>query len=193
MSNAKVLAFSGSTREESFNQRLASYAAGKARLAGADVTLINLRDYPMPLMDQDLERDQGQPEHAGRLKQLMAEHDGFLIASPEYNGSISPLLKNALDWASRRTGDEPSMMAYKGKTVALMSASPGRLGGLRGLVPVRQLLSNLGALALPGQASIGAAFTAFDDAGQLVNEHDVKSVDSLVSAFVTLLGQLGRS
>jgi NAD(P)H-dependent FMN reductase len=190
MSIPKILAFSGSAREDSFNQRLVENAAAAAAAAGAAVTLINLREFPMPLMDQDLERDQGEPEHAARLKQLFIEHDGLLIASPEYNSSVSPLLKNALDWVSRQVGDEPSAVAYKGKTVALLSASPGRLGGIRGLVHVRSVLNTLGALVLADQGSVSSAFSAFDDEGKLVNQHDIDRVTGVAAQLVDVLTRL---
>ncbi|MCE9518722.1 MAG: NAD(P)H-dependent oxidoreductase, partial [Verrucomicrobia bacterium] len=133
MSKPKILAFAGSTRAGSFNKKLIRIAADAARAAGAEVTLIDLRDYPLPLFDGDLEDENGLPENAKKLKALMRESDGFLISSPEYNSSITAVLKNAIDWASRQeTDDEPSLVAFRGKAAVLMSASPGALGGLRG-------------------------------------------------------------
>lgn len=190
MNKPKILAFSGSARQASFNQRLVAAAARAAERAGAEVRLVNLRDFPLPIMDQDLEREKGQPENAARLKALMVEHDGFLIASPEYNSSISPLLKNAIDWASRKAGDEPSMVAYQGKAVALLSASPGGLGGLRGLVHLRAIFGNIGVLVLPTQVALRSAASAFDDDGELVNDSDAERVEKLVTEFVALLEKL---
>jgi chromate reductase len=190
MSKAKILALSGSTRRESFNSRLLAVAAKFAEEAGAEVKLIDLADFPLPIMNQDLESEEGQPENAARLKQLFVESDGLLIASPEYNSSISPLLKNTLDWLSRRAGDEPPAIAYKGKTVALLSASPGRLGGIRGLVHVRSVLNTLGSLVLADQGSVSSAFSAFDDDGNLVNDHDVKRIESVTSQLVDILTRL---
>lgn len=190
MSTPKILAFSGSARADSFNQRLVENAAAAATAAGADVTVINLGDFPMPLMDQDLERDKGEPEHAARLKTLFIEHDGFLIASPEYNSSISPLLKNALDWVSRQVDEEPSAVAYKGKTAALLSASPGRLGGIRGLVHVRSILNTLGTLVLAEQGSVSSAFSAFDEDGKLSNPSDVDRIASVAGRLVETLTRL---
>lgn len=187
----KILAFSGSARIDSFNQRLVENAARAAEDAGADVQLINLRDFPMPIMNQDLEREQGQPEHGARLKALLVGHDGFLIASPEHNSSIPSLLKNAIDWASRRVGDEPPLAAYKGKTAALFSASPGRLGGLRGLVHVRAILTNLGVLVLPEQHAIGGAASAFGDDARLANDHDIARVESIAQRLVKTTSKLG--
>lgn len=186
----KILALSGSAREGSFNQSLVMNAARAAEDAGADVNLINLRDFPMPIMNQDLEREQGQPEHGTRLKALFVEHDGFLIASPEHNSSIPSLLKNAIDWVSRRVGDEPPLVAYKGKTAALFSASPGKLGGLRGLVHIRAILTNLGVLVLPEQHAVGGAAAAFGDDGQLANDSDVARVGSIVQRLVETTSKL---
>lgn len=186
MRKPRILAFSGSARRESFNQRLVEFAATNARAAGAEVTVINLRDFPMPIMNQDIEREEGPPENATKLKTLFIEHDGLLLAAPEYNSSITPLLKNALDWVSRRVGDEPPMVAYRNKTAALLSASPGRLGGLRGLVHTRAILSTLGMLVMPGQASISSAAAAFDENGALLHDYDRNTVNSTVGDFITL-------
>ena len=130
----RILAFAGSLRRESFNKKLVPIAAKGARDAGAEVTLIGLEDFPLPLFDQDLEARQGMPENGKKLKQLFIDHDGLLIASPEYNSSITAVLKNAIDWVSRPAPGEPSLVAFRSKVATLMSASPGALGGLRGLV-----------------------------------------------------------
>ena len=126
MSTPRILAFGGSLRNDSFNQKLAAIAAEGAREAGAEVTLISLRDFPMPLFDQDLEAEIGKPAEAKRLKALFLTHQGLLIASPEYNSSYSAALKNAVDWVSRGDGpDEPPISALAGKSAVLMAASPG--------------------------------------------------------------------
>ena len=112
----KLLAFAGSSREESFNKKLVRIAAAGARQAGAEVTLVDLGDFPMPIFNQDLESARGMPEKAGEFKELMVAHDGFLVASPEYNSSYSPLLKNAIDWASRSEAEsEAPLSAFRGK------------------------------------------------------------------------------
>ena len=142
-----------------------------AREAGAEVTLVDLADYDMPIMNQDLERDFGLPDNARRFKSLMIAHDALLISSPEYNSAFSPLLKNTLDWASRSESDnEPPLAAYQSKIAAIMSASPGGLGGLRGLVFLRMLLGNLGVTVIPDQQAVRQAFKAFDDTGDLVDD-----------------------
>src|SRR5271163_4547880 len=124
----RILAFAGSPRRESFNKKLVSIAAKGAREAGAEVTLIDLKDFPLPLFDQDLEAEQGMPENGKKLKKLFIDHDGLLIASPEHNGSFPAILKNAIDWVSRPAPGEPSLAAFRGKVATLMSASPGALG-----------------------------------------------------------------
>jgi len=163
----KILAFSGSARKNSFNQRLVKIAAQGAEQAGAEVTVINLADFPMPIFNQDDEAEHGIPDAARAFKNLLIEHDGFLIASPEYNSAFSPLLKNAIDWASRREGDEAPLLAYRGKVAAIMAASPGALGGLRGLVFLRLLLSNIGVTVLPEQQAIVQADKALHPDGYL--------------------------
>jgi len=189
--NVQLLALAGSTRTHSFNKQLVKIAADAARAAGATVTYVDLRDFPLPLFDQDLEDAQGLPENAKKLKELFKAHDGFLLASPEYNSSITAVLKNAIDWASRAgTDDEPSLIAYRGKTAALMSASPGGLGGLRGLVTVRSILSNIGVVVIPDQVSVSQAHEAFDGEGQLKDQHKQKSIQKLARSLVELTAKL---
>jgi len=174
---SSILAFAGSARAGSFNKKLIAIAAEGARAAGAEVTLVDLADFPMPLFDQDLEARDGMPEHAARFKELLLAHDGLLIASPEYNSAFSPLLKNALDWASRATSDdEPPLAAYRGKYAGILAASPGALGGLRGLVFLRMLLGNIGITVLANQKAISSAHEAFADDGSLKNARDAKAV-----------------
>ncbi len=185
----KILAFSGSSRTGSFNQKLVTIAADAAREEGADVTVINLGDYQLPIYNADAESSNGLPEHAKALKQILIDHDGFLIASPEYNSAFSPLLKNAIDWASRKENDqERPLAAYKGKYAAIMSASPGALGGLRGLVFLRMLLSNIGVLVLPEQHAISNAHKAFDGNGQLENPVQQQAIRQLGSQLVRIIG-----
>ncbi len=176
----RILAFSGSARKGSTNSKLVKIAAEGAKQAGSDVTVIDLADYPMPLYDQDLEMSEGIPENAIRFKKLLLEHEGVLIASPEYNSAFSPLLKNVIDWASRSTTEnEPPLSAYRGKSVAIMAASPGGLGGLRGLVFLRMLLGNLGMIVLPEQHAVGNALKAFGESGQLLDETQQQNILNL--------------
>ncbi|CCE23488.1 NADPH-dependent FMN reductase [Methylotuvimicrobium alcaliphilum] len=185
----KILAFSGSARKDSYNQKLVEIAAGGARRTGVEVTLINLADFEMPIFNEDLEKKEGMPAAARDFKSLLIAHDGFLIASPEYNSAFSPLLKNAIDWASRREGDELPLLAYRGKLAAIMSASPGALGGLRGLVFLRLLLSNIGVTVQSGQQAIGNAAKAFNDDGSLV---DSVQQDAVIELGVNLARTLAK-
>ena len=153
MSVPKILAFSGSLRKDSFNQKLVRVAARGAERAGARATVIELADYPLPVLDQDLEARDGLPEHAVRLKAIFHEHDGLLNASPEYNSSFTAALKNVIDWVSRPEPDRPPLSCFAGKVAGLMAASPGALGGLRGLVHVRAVLQNIKVTVVPGQVA----------------------------------------
>ena len=190
MTKPRILAFAGSSRKESFNNRLVQVAAEGARAAGAEVTVVNLRDYPLPLFDQDLEQEQGTPQNATKLKQLFLDHGGLLISSPEYNSSITPLLKNTIDWVSRPADGEAPLAAYKGKVAAIMAASPGGLGGLRGLVHVRSILGNIGVVVLPDQIAVARAFEAFDDEGQLKDEDQRARVQGLGASVADILERL---
>lgn len=175
----RILAFAGSAREGSLNRKLVRIAAEGARAAGADVTLLELRDYPLPLYDGDLEAREGLPAHARRLKEIFLAHEGLLIAAPEYNSSITPLLKNTIDWVSRSAPGEPPLACYDGKVAALMSASPGGFGGLRGLVVVRLCLSNIRVLVLPDQVAVPGAGDAFADDGRIKDEKRHAAVGKL--------------
>ena len=183
----RVLAFAGSARVDSYNSKLVKVAAEGVRDAGAEVTLVDLRDYPLPLFDEDLEAAAGLPDNARELKEIMLKHDGLLIAAPEYNSSITPLLKNTIDWVSRPSNGEKALTAYEGKVAAIMSASPGRLGGLRGLVHLRSILSNIGVLVIPDQVAVGEAHEAFGPDGNLVDEKRRASVEGLGKAVAKLL------
>ncbi len=187
----KILAFAGSSRKESFNKRLLAIAALGAKEAGAKVTLIDLADYPMPLFNQDLESEEGIPENARKFKRLLVEHDAFIIASPEYNSAFSPLLKNVIDWASRAESEgEPPLEAFQGKMATILAASPGALGGLRGLVFLRMLLANIGVTVLPEQQTIPQAFNAFNVDGSLIDERKHKSVMELGRKLAFTVGKL---
>ena len=187
----KILAFAGSCRKYSTNKKLVQIAALAAQKEGASVTVIDLADYPMPIFNQDLEAEQGMPEKAHEFKKLLIEHDGFLIASPEYNSAFSPLLKNVIDWASRAESDnEPPLLAYKGKTASIMAASPGALGGLRGLVFLRMLLANIGITVLPEQQAIPHAYKAFSDKGCLNDANQQLAIEKLGINLVQVINKL---
>jgi NAD(P)H-dependent FMN reductase len=169
MRQIKILAFSGSARRDSWNQRLVRIAAGYARELGCEVTELSLGELELPIFDEDLEKD-GTPAGATRLKQLMFAHQALLIACPEYNSSITPLLKNSIDWASRPAAGEKPLQAFRGKVCGLMSASPGALGGLRGLVHVRAILGNIGVLVIPDQVAVGSVHNSLNENGNDLQE-----------------------
>jgi len=172
MSAPKILVFAGSIRSASFNARLAALATKELALAGADVTRISLEDYPLPLYHGDDEARSGAPENAHRLKDMMATHRGVFIASPEYNASVTPLLKNTIDWVSRvRDRGEPPLAVFKGRVFALGGASDSPYGALRSLMTLRQILElGCGALVIPDQITVFRASEAFDEMDNLKDE-----------------------
>jgi chromate reductase, NAD(P)H dehydrogenase (quinone) len=186
----KILAFAGSVRKSSFNKTLVKIAAEAARSAGAEVTYLDFADLAFPLYDEDWEAAEGLPDSVITFKALLRSHQGFLMACPEYNSSITPLLKNAIDWASRPEPNQPSLVCFKDKVTGLMSASPGALGGLRGLVHVRSILGNIGVLVLPGQVAIGKADQAFDSSGNLTDPAQQTAIIELSRKLVTIVSQL---
>lgn len=191
MSQPTILAFAGSTRRASHNRKLIRIAARGAEQAGAKVTLIDLADYPLPIYNADLEAESGLPDEALALKELFLDHQGVLLACPEYNSSITPLLKNTLDWVSRSAEGEKPLACYKGKLIGLVSASPGALGGLRGLIHVRAILGNLGCLVLPEQRAINRARDAFDEHGELRDADQTGQVEQVGARLTELLRKLG--
>ena len=185
----RILAFAGSARKESFNKKLVAAAAELATAAGGDVTLIDLADYPLPLFDQDLEAAET-PENLPRLKELFLSHDGLLISAPEYNSSITPLLKNVIDWVSRPIGDESPLAAFQGKTAGLLAASPGGFGGMRGLVHLRDILGNIGVHVIPAEAAVAAVHEAFGDSGELKDERQRNRIERVARLLVETTGKL---
>jgi NAD(P)H-dependent FMN reductase len=187
----KLMFFAGSARKDSINKKLAKIAADMAQKAGAQVTYIDLKDFEMPLYDGDLEAQNGLPENAKKLKQLFVEHDGFFIASPEYNSSMSAFLKNSLEWISRpHEENEAHLIAFKGKVAALSSASPGELGGLRGLVSLRMMLGNMGVIVSPSQTAINNGFQAFDENEQLKDENQIAMLKATIEEFVKIASRM---
>lgn len=180
----KLLAFSGSSRKGSFNLRLLKVVADAAEAAGAEVNTVDLRELRLPIYDGDLEADNGAPEEVRALRTLMMQHDGFLIASPEHNGSISALLKNTLDWCSRPTDGIDGLAPYRGKAVALVSASVSPFGGVRGTLALRAIMAKLGALVLAEDVALASAQTAFGDNGALTNAAVAQAAHSLATNFV---------
>ena len=178
----KLLFLSGSAREGSFNKRLARLGAEIANANGIQATFADLGDYPMPIYDGDIEAKDGPPENARKLKALMELHQGVFIASPEYNSSIPPLVKNALDWVSRvKVDGEIPNQVYKTRVFALGAASPGNFGGVRMTPHLRQVLElGLGALVLPDQILVPRANQAFDDHGHLADKAAMEMYKGLI-------------
>ena len=189
----RVLVVPGSTRTESFAKKLGRAAAKAVDTAGGKATFVDLRDHAMPLYDGDLEAAEGLPEAAVRLRKLVQQHDALLFASPEYNASIPAVLKNAIDWLSRPYAKEPGVSAFQGKVAGLLASSPGALGGLRGLVHLRQVLMNVGVLVLTEQYALGGAADAFDADGALQGDKQKAGVDKVVRALLRVGGALGRA
>jgi chromate reductase, NAD(P)H dehydrogenase (quinone) len=190
MTKPKILAFAGSTRTDSYNKKLVKISSTGATEAGADVTIVDLRDFPMPIYDGDLEQKDGLPSNARKIKDIMLSHQGFLISSPEYNSSISAVFKNTIDWASRPSNGEIPLACFKNKVAGIMSASPGMLGGLRGLVHVRSILGNIGVIVMPDQIAIAKAHEAFNDDGSLKDkkqEDQVKKIGANVAKILLKL------
>lgn len=189
-STPKILAFAGSTRIDSYNKKLVKIAVAGAKAAGAEVTYIDLRDLPLPLYDEDLEAKEGLPANARTFKDLLISHQGLLIASPEYNSSLTAVLKNAIDWASRPAPNEAPLAAFAGKVATIMSASPGALGGLRGLVHLRSILGNIKVLVLPDQIAVTKAYEAFNADGTLKDPKQQESIEQLGAGLTKILLKL---
>jgi len=188
----RVLIFAGSTRRESFNRRLAQVAARQVAATGAQATLLELADTPLPLYDGDLEASSGPPDNALKLKKIFIAHDAFILVSPEYNSSIPPLLKNTIDWVSRPLPEQSGYVPFSGKPAALLSASPGNLGGLRGLRHLREVLTELQMIVLPKQVSLSAANHAFDSEGQLTDAATHRRLADLVEELLGMAGRLAK-
>lgn len=189
----RILAFAGSARKESWNKKLVRAAAEGARRNGVEVTVIDLADYPLPIMDEDLEAREGLPANAKKLKELFLAHQGILISSPEHNSSVTALLKNAIDWVSRPVPGQPRMACFVGKTAALVSASPGALGGLRGLVHLRSILGNIEVTVLPQQFALVKANEAFGADGKLKTPEQQAAAEAPAAALAGILKKLHPS
>ena len=183
--NPKILVFAGSTRTGAYSGKTADVAQKELALLGAEVTRISLGDYPLPIMDQDYEVEHGIPENAYRLCRLMIAHDGVLIATPEYNGSVPPLLKNAIDWVSRvRKDGEKPVKPYAGKVAALCSSSDGNFAGIRGLYHLRAVLMNCGVEIVTPQCSVARAGQAFDENGRFRDERTRQAMENVCRTLI---------
>jgi chromate reductase, NAD(P)H dehydrogenase (quinone) len=191
--NPKILVFAGSNRSGAFSGSLAALAALELGKAGADVTHIALIDYPLPIVDEDLEKEKGIPDNAFRLARLFAAHDGLLISSPEYNASLPPLLKNTIDWVSRISKDNGKpLKPYDGKIAALCSTSPGAFAGIRGLIHLRAVAVNVGLTVISEQCSVPNAGEAFDDNGHLKNPRSQAALAKVAQSLTNMCRATGR-
>jgi NAD(P)H-dependent FMN reductase len=186
----KILAFAGSLRAGSLNKKLVQLAIPAAERAGAEVTCIDLKDFPMPVFDEDLETAEGHPGPVKKLKDLFRAHDGLLISAPEYNSSISGALKNAIDWVSRPEEGRSPLDCFEGKVAGLMSAAAGGLGGMRALPHVRAILQNIKVIVLPQMVGIPAAHEAFNEDGSLKNGQQQKMIEGIGTALAETITRL---
>jgi NAD(P)H-dependent FMN reductase len=181
----RILLFAGSIRTGAYSGKVADCAQKELALQGAEVTRISLGDYPLPIMDQDLEREKGIPENAYRLARLIVAHDAVLICTPEYNGSMPPLLKNAIDWVSRihRDNGKP-LNPYPGKVVGICSSSDGHFAGIRSASHLRQVLSHIQMEVISPQVSVPRAAEAFEDDGSFKEERLRKGMTRLCKTLI---------
>lgn len=190
MPSPKLIALSGSARRGSLNRAVLSTAAIAASSTGAEITLVDLNDYELPVFNQDLEDARGLPEAAKKLKALFRAADGFILASPEHNSTYSALLKNTIDWCSRaENDDEPPLAAFAGKSAVLLAASPGPLGGLRGLFALRELLQNLRVTVHPEMLAVRSANEAITD-GVVTDAKWSKKIGDLMKDYVAFARKL---
>lgn len=182
---ARILVFAGSIRSGAYSGKTADIAQKELALQGADVTRISLADYPLPLMNEDLEREEGMPENAVRLARLMAAHDALLICTPEYNGSMPPLLKNTIDWVSRvsKDGSRP-LKPYPGKVVAICSSSDGHFAGIRSANHLRSVLAHCRMEVIAAQVSVPDGAEAFDADGNFRAERLTEGMKRLCRSLI---------
>jgi chromate reductase, NAD(P)H dehydrogenase (quinone) len=183
-----ILAFAGSLREHALSKRVLKIAIKGAEKAGAEVTYVDLRDYPMPIYNLDEHEKNGFDEKALAFQALLTQHDGFLIASPEYNGSLPAALKNAIDWASRPSDKYPRSAVFAGKFAAIMSSSPGSLGGVRSLSHLRGVLTSISVIVLPQEIAVPFAEEKFvGDDEEMIDEAMKARLEELGALLVDML------
>lgn len=181
----KILAFAGSLRKNSYNKRVLKTAIEGAKRAGADVTVLDLNDFPMPIYNEDDHKENGFDVNALRFQEILNAHDGLLIASPEYNGSLPAALKNALDWASRPSDKFKMGEVFRGKAAAIITASPGSFGGIRCLGHLRGILSVLGINVLPSEIAVSFVSKIFEGESQKMTDEKMKGLLENLAASLT--------
>lgn len=186
----KILVLAGSAREGSLNKKLARIAARCVNDAGGEATFVDLRDFPIPLYDGDLEAREGMPPFAQSLRELFLSHQGLLIASPENNGSVTALLKNTIDWLSREFQGRSGLEPYRGKVAAIMGASPGGFGAISSLSHLRPILTRLTVLVIPDQVTLSKADQAFREDGSFVEERNLRAVAAVAKRLVEVTSRL---
>ena len=189
----KILGFAGSTRTKSLNKKLVRIGLAAAEAAGAETSYLDLQHLNMPLYDEDQEGREGMPETVRTFRNAVKDADGLLIASPEYNGAPTAVLKNAIDWSTRpdpMAKDEPRGAVWGGTFVGLMCASPGSLGGLRGLTQLQLILSGINAIVLPQQVAVPAAHETIHDDGYLTHERLHTMLEGLSTSMVDMLKRI---
>jgi NAD(P)H-dependent FMN reductase len=187
---AKFLAFSGSTRKDSVNQKTAATLAAFVSAAGEEVEIINLGDFDMPIYQGDLEAESGLPEATFRLKEKLDGADALIIACPEYNGYMPPVLVNAIDWCTRSSEASVDLGCFMGKPVFIAAASPGPGGGGRVAVHLKTMLSGVGAYVSPLPLTVPAAFGAFTESGEFVDEGMAKRAQRMIGAYIEFAKKL---
>ncbi len=187
MAALKILVIPGSLRTGSHNAKLAAVAALEFALAGAEVTRISLADFPLPIYDGDLQSKSGVPKHAVNLKRMIGAHHGVLIVSPEYNSSVPPLLKNAIDWVSRvQDSHETRGQVFRERAFAIAAASESRLGGTRCLAALRLILTACHAPVIPNQLALSFAADAYDDMDRLKHPADSEALNALARQLIDI-------
>ncbi len=180
----KLLVLSGSSRAESFNLKLATQLASIAKQEGAEVALVNLEDFELPIYNGDLEGTEGLPDAARRLKKLLQDNTGLIVTCPEYNGFMTPLLINAIDWCTRSDDASVDLSGFADKTLLVASASPGPGGGGRASTHLKTMLSAIGSVVFPQSLTVSSAFNAFGDQGEFTDASMAKRAQRLVSKFI---------
>lgn len=189
----RILIFAGSARSGAYSGKTADAGQKALALQGAEVTRISLGDYPLPIFDQDMEKHDGIPESAMKLARLIDRHDGLLVATPEYNGSLPPLLKNSIDWVSRvRRDGNQVLKPFSGKVAALCSSSEGQFAGVRAINHLRAVLVRCRVDVIVPECSVPNGADAFDDRGDFRDERLRRAMENVASALAERAAQLSR-